>query len=86
MISAFLGNAVGALFVALPAWYLYLRDVDDKLRAAEDGRSIGHAGSHVSNIPNPRGSSQMGANGHTANQNGSNTSGETRSDNGYLKY
>ncbi|KAG5643431.1 hypothetical protein DXG03_000939 [Asterophora parasitica] len=39
--AAFLGNTVGALFVALPAWYYYLRDTKEttEMRAAEDGTS-----------------------------------------------
>ncbi|RDB25268.1 putative formate transporter [Hypsizygus marmoreus] len=39
LIASFLGNIVGALMVALPATYLYLRDYHaGGLRAAEDGQ------------------------------------------------
>lgn len=38
LIAAFLGNVVGALFVALPATYMYLGDYSaGGLRSAEDG-------------------------------------------------
>lgn len=31
LIASYLGNIVGALLVALPAWYFYLRDYDPAL-------------------------------------------------------
>jgi len=49
LIAAFLGNAVGALFVALPAVYMYLGHHDGALRTAENGEVMNEPLSYVSN-------------------------------------